>query len=193
MCRLNRNKLPTLNPDMSIEYGVKIPLMSNLYGNDIDIEWVVSATSSSGTTSNMSSARSQKSNPYGEIAANSSNTNPTMHRMASFIDNNNIPISFKQRRLPSANKQRLPWDENNFDQNANSIQAKTREAAPMKAFPLSDDLDFLGGNSKLLFTLWNLKNKCWVWNTFWKSFEIHIYLLKVVSKILCAQTIFAQL
>jgi len=111
MCRINRNKLPTLNPDMSIEYAVKIPVMSSMYSiADLDIEWIVSATSSPGSASNLSSARSQKSGMFGEIGASAQSQPPaTMHRMASFVDNNQIPINLRQRRIPSANK-RLPWE-----------------------------------------------------------------------------------
>ena len=156
MCRLNRNKLPTLNPDMTIEYAVKIPVMSSMYGiSDLDIEWIVSATSSSGSVSNLSSARSQKSSMFGEIGnTNSSSGANSMHRMASFIDNNNIPLSFKQRRIPSASK-RLPWEQqtsiesdvsghsNTASNAAVNKSSRSREVAPLKAFPLSDDpLDF---------------------------------------------------
>ena len=114
MCRINRNKLPTLNPDMSIDYAVKIPVMSSMYSvADLDIEWIVSATSSPGSASNLSSARSQKSGLFGEIGSVQPSAQPqppaTMHRMASFVDNSQIPINLRQRRIPSANK-RLPWE-----------------------------------------------------------------------------------
>lgn len=158
MCRLNRNKLPTLNPDMSIEYAVKIPVMSSMYSiADLDIEWIVSATSSPGSASNLSSARSQKSGMFGEIANSGQQPPATMHRMASFVDNNQIPINLRQRRIPSANK-RLPWEQSGEDPLAvsNSTQsnqtsrsgakATSREVAPLKAFPLTDDtLDFANG------------------------------------------------
>lgn len=144
-CRLQRNKLPTLNPDMSIEYAIKIPVMSTMYGtSDLDIEWIVSATSSSGTASNLSSARSHKAPVFGEIANPSGSS---MHRMASFVDGANIPLSFKQRRIPSAAK-RLPWENQNSAEGSEpaSPAIRGREAAPLKAFPLTDDtIDFTNG------------------------------------------------
>ena len=110
-CRLQRNKLPTLNPDMSIEYAVKIPAQSSLQAGaliDLDIEWIVSAATSSSSASNMSSARSHKaSSVFGEIGQPGA---ASMHRMASFVDNSHIPLTFKQRRIPSASK-RLPWEQ----------------------------------------------------------------------------------
>lgn len=151
MCRLNRKKVPTLNPDMSLEYAVKIPVMSSIYGiSDLDIEWIVSATSS-GSASNMSSARSHKSNVFGEVHTPNTGAS-SMHRMASFVDNNHIPINFKQRRIPSGNK-RLPWDQaattheidksaqsiNTHSNNTISVRSNGREVAPLKAFPLPTD------------------------------------------------------
>jgi len=124
---------------MSIDYAVKIPLMSTMYGlSDLDIERIVSATSSSGTASNLSSARSHKaSSVFGEIGQPGA---ASMHRMASFVDNNKIPLSFKQRRIPSANK-RLPWDQQPSTEGSEppSPAARARDAAPLKAFPLTDD------------------------------------------------------
>lgn len=151
--RLSRNKLPVLNPDMTIEYGVKIPpsnapSLVNSFGNhEVDIEWIVSASSSS-SASNMSSARSQKSSVFSEI----SNQN-NLHRMINLNDNSISSISsgsFRQRR-PSGTK-RLPWEDANLSDisqsnSANSKATRNREAAPLKAFPLSDDLDFLSPGS----------------------------------------------
>ena len=149
MYRINRNKLPSLNPDMTIEYAVKIPnmIMPLNFGNELDVEWIVSASSSSASTSNLSSARSQKS-VFSEISNNTNN----MHRVVSVGDaNNNISSgSFKQRRT-SASK-RLPWDE--FAENQNILNqsmpklGKTREVAPLKAFPLVDDIDSVNGKTQ---------------------------------------------
>lgn len=174
--RLNRNKLPVLNADMTVEYGIRIPpsnapmLMNSFGGNsELDIEWIVSAssssTSSSASLSNMSSARSQKS-VFSEISnpSNSNNASNSIHRMINLNDNGMLSIStgsFKQRR-PSGTK-RLPWEDNdmlaqaapinNFNGNQNNPNSQNtpktnrmREAAPLKAFPLSDDPDFLAGN-----------------------------------------------
>lgn len=177
--RLNRNKLPVLNADMTVEYGIKIPpsnapMLMNGYGgnSELDIEWIVSAssssTSSSASLSNMSSARSQKS-VFSEISNPSNNANNAVHRMINLNDNGMLSIStgsFKQRR-PSGTK-RLPWEDNdmltqannnnniNSNGNGNHIgngssntpkpMNRMREAAPLKAFPLSDDPDFLAGN-----------------------------------------------
>lgn len=150
MCRVSRNKLPVLNADMTIDYAIKIPstIISNGYGNDLDIEWIVSASSSSGSASNLSSARSQAS-IFNENNPQSNSNASSVHRMAS-LDNNNIAIStgsFKQRR-PSGNK-RLPWEEVNDNQitshqNVPKVM-RSREVAPLKAFPLTDELDFVNG------------------------------------------------
>jgi len=119
-----------------------------MYGiSDLDIEWIVSATSSSGSASNISSARSHKaSSVFGEIAQPGA---PSIHRMASFADNNKIPISFKQRRIPSANK-RLPWDQqvSTDGSDTQSPGIRPRDAAPLKAFPLTDEtIDFSSGKT----------------------------------------------
>jgi hypothetical protein len=158
MCRVSRNKLPVLNPDMTIEYAIKIPstIISNGYGNDLDIEWIVSASSSSGSASNLSSARSQASVFNDNTNSNNStNNNSNIHRMVSLDNNtNNMPIStgsFKQRR--SSGTKRLPWEEvneNNNQNNNNQQQVpkvmRSREVAPLKAFPLTDELDFVNGS-----------------------------------------------
>jgi hypothetical protein len=151
MCRVSRNKLPVLNSDLTIDYAIKIPstIISNGYGNDLDIEWIVSASSSSGSASNLSSARSQASVFNENINANN-NSNSNIHRMASLATDSISTGSFKQRRT-SGNK-RLPWEDANENQsnatNLNQIVPKvmrSREVAPLKAFPLTDELDFVNG------------------------------------------------
>ena len=149
MCRVSRNKLPVLNSDLTIDYAIKIPstVLSNGYGNDLDIEWIVSASSSSGSASNLSSARSQAS-VYNENINNNNNSNTNIHRMASIATESISTGSFKQRR-PSGNK-RLPWEDANENQSSNTNQTvhkvmRSREVAPLKAFPLTDELDFVNG------------------------------------------------
>jgi hypothetical protein len=70
--------------------------------------------------------------------------------MASLATDSISTGSFKQRRT-SGNK-RLPWEDANENQsnatNLNQIVPKvmrSREVAPLKAFPLTDELDFVNG------------------------------------------------
>ena len=143
--RLNRNKLATLNSDMNIEYGVKIPPSGAVFtaGYDPDIEWIVSASASSASASNLSSARSQKSiydtNTNGTNANNNNNNN--VHR----LNDNNISISSGSFRRSSGNK-RLPW-EDQLDNQTTPKVVHSREVAPLKAFPLHDEFDFVNASS----------------------------------------------
>ncbi len=122
--RLQRNVLPTLNTDMSIEYGLKIPPSGVLINNnDIDIEWVVSA-SSSASASNLSSARSNRS----------------------LLIENNTNFALSIRR--TSGTKRLPWEDEDskFQKSQQFIpKIKTREIVPLKAFPLNDESDFIKG------------------------------------------------
>lgn len=128
--RINRNKLPSLNADLTVEYGVKIPPSGSVIaGYDLDIEWIISASASSASASNMSSARSQKSLH--------TEANNNFQKIITLNDNN-MPISSGSFRRPSATK-RLPWEDSNSAPKA----AKSREVAPLRAFPLNDEPDFL--------------------------------------------------
>ncbi len=131
--RINRNKLPSLNADITVEYGVKIPPSGSVIaGYDLDIEWIISASASSSSASNMSSARSQKS-----FNIDSNNANNNFQKVITLNDNN-MSISSGSFRRPSATK-RLPWeDSNNAPKNS-----KNRDVAPLRAFPLNDEPDFL--------------------------------------------------
>lgn len=130
---------------MTIEYGLKIPPPGVTFPNgyDLDVEWVISASASSASASNLSSARSQKSTVV-EPAKNNNGT----HRMINLNDKNNI--STGSFRRPSGTK-RLPWDEINdsssmlINPNIPKVM-RSREVAPLKAFPLNDDIDFANGN-----------------------------------------------
>lgn len=143
---------------MSIEYAIKLPsstsLITSVNASEPDIDWIISASTSSTHNSSLniksstSSARSTKSlNEY---------------------EQNIMPQSILKRK-PSA--KRLPWDEpfngNNTNnsqnngnnnnvmllQNGNNLTSTTvpkvmrsREVAPLKAFPFEENLDI---NSKL--------------------------------------------
>lgn len=149
--RVNRNVLASLNNDMSLDYGVKIPSAGatiSKNGLDLDIEWIISASSSSASDSNVSSARSQKSVL---IDSNNSNSN-SIHRITNLNQNSSQQISSVSFRRPSASK-RLPWEEiitNNNSNNAPKVN-RSREVAPLKAFPLNDEFDFLAGKLIIFF------------------------------------------
>ncbi|CAF0703596.1 unnamed protein product [Brachionus calyciflorus] len=139
--RLNRNKIANLNSDMTLEYGVKIPSTGTTFGSnglDLDIEWIISASSSSASTSNISSARSQRS-----VFVDSNSTNMINHRIAN-LNQANMQISTGSFRRPSGTK-RLPWEETNSQNNSIPVPKvnKSREVAPLKAFPLNDDLEIV--------------------------------------------------
>lgn len=148
--RVNRNILATLNSDMSLDYGVKIPSSGATISNnglDLDIEWIISASSSSALESNASSARSQKSV---FIDTNNSNSN-NIHRISNLNQNSNQQISSVSFRRPSASK-RLPWEETIANNGLNNIPkvSRSREVAPLKAFPLNDEFDILAGKLIIL-------------------------------------------
>lgn len=155
--RLNRNKIASLNNDMTVEYGIKIPsagttISSN--GLDLDIEWIISASSSSASASNLSSARSQRS-VFIDSTSNIGNiTSQNTHRIAN-LNQPNIQISTGSFRRPSGTR-RLPWEEaqNNTSLNVPNT-TRSREVAPLKAFPLNDELELINGNylKKKLFEL----------------------------------------
>jgi hypothetical protein len=155
--RIRRNKLPVLNPDMTIEYGLKLPMQTSPFQMtpssngriELDIEWIVSASAQS-AQSNLSTARSNNTNNvYSEPINNNNNGIHAMHRMANFDDDTIASSLIKQRgRQPSSNvKGRgLPWDELNDTTNYQTKSIRSREVAPLKAFPLNDDTDFLNPN-----------------------------------------------
>jgi hypothetical protein len=108
--RLSRNKLPVLNADMSIDYALKIPASNSftLNMNEPDIEWIISASSSSAIASGMSSARSQKS-LLAEITNGYEHAGPnSLHRIVNISESKISASSFK--RISSASK-RLPWED----------------------------------------------------------------------------------
>ncbi len=158
--RIKRNILPKLNSDMSLEYGIKIPTSGVIVtNNDVDIEWVVSASSSSSASaSNQSSARSQKS----ILNENTNNINNTNNSFSNFnrmltLNDKSKSISTGSFRRPSSSK-RMPWDDLNDQNIANSNNGqgsnnngipkvmRSREVAPLKAFPLNDEFEFLNSN-----------------------------------------------
>ena len=138
--RLNRNKLPTLNSDMTIDYGVKIPQsgVALSSGYDPDIEWIVSASSSSASAN---SARSQKSGSQ-DLSNNISNNSSNR-----ILSDNNIPISSGSFRQRSSGNKRLPWEEAVLNDQNSASPKIMHTVAPLKAFPLNDELDFANSNS----------------------------------------------
>jgi hypothetical protein len=153
--RVNRNRIATLNQDYTVDYGLKIPATGVAISSthDLDIEWIISASpTSSASVSNQSSARSNRSFPV--IEGNKNNANNakdvnSFYRNMNLADNNVI-ISTGSLRRPSGYK-RLPWDELNDMNSVTSSHSapkatRAREVAPLKAFPLNDNLDFLNGN-----------------------------------------------
>ena len=146
---------------MTIEYGIKIPTSGVIItNNDVDIEWVVSASSSSSASaSNLSSARSQKSilneNTNNNNNNNTNNSFSNFNRMLTLNDKTKS-ISTGSFRRPSGSK-RMPWDElidqnlnsnNGLNNNSSSVPKvmRSREVAPLKAFPLNDEFEFLNSN-----------------------------------------------
>lgn len=155
---------------MTIEYGLKIPAAMNGaagagvngmggggFGGgsgDLDIEWIVSASSSS-SASHISSARSNKLNDPNMMGA------AATHRSinTSLFNNENLngqaPFSRREKRLP--------WDDDGgggggglgaggaMNGGGMSKVMRSREGVPLKAFPLMDDSnDFLNSNSSML-------------------------------------------
>lgn len=132
-CRLERQKIPALNPDMTLEYGLKIPtMMGGLSAADLDIEWIVSASSSS-SASHLSSARSHKSGGV------------ELHRHSLLSNENQIlngPTPFRREK-------RVPWEDESVNGGVSKLM-RSREGVPLKAFPLMDDSnDFLNSNSNI--------------------------------------------
>ena len=135
--RLNRNKIATINPDMTIDYGVKIPQSGVVLssGYDPDIEWIVSASSSSASAS----ARSRPANDTASATTN--------NRMMSLNDNGAVRISSGSFRQRSSGK-RLPWEDAISNDQSISSQKVAHTVAPLKAFPLNDEFD-LTSNGKI--------------------------------------------
>jgi hypothetical protein len=140
--RLSRDKYAILNTDMTIDYAIKLPTSTSLLtvsGNEPDIDWIISASTSAHSVNlSSSSARSVRSvNEY---------------------EQNILPQQPQQtvyKRKPSA--RRLPWDNVNDQYNSsNSLNSqptslnlsnvpkvmRSREVAPLKAFPFEENLDF---------------------------------------------------
>lgn len=175
-CRLGRNKIATLNPDMTLEYGLKIPAISSIGAGggmgllgggsgDIDIDWIVSASSSS-SASHLSSARSinntnnnnrlfndslvQQALPLPPPSTSLQQPPPstTSRNINTSLFNNDLngPAPFSRR------EKRLPWDDDAINNNVGGVGGskvmRNREGMPLKAFPLMDDTnDFLNSNS----------------------------------------------
>lgn len=141
--RLNRNKIATINPDMTIDYGIKIPQSGVVLsgGYDPDIEWIVSASSSSASAS----ARSQRGN---DTTTNNTNNN----RIISLNDNGVAPISSGSFRQRSSGNKRLPWEEAGSNDQSITSQKVAHTVAPLKAFPLNDEFDS-ASNGKYIFKI----------------------------------------
>ena len=140
--RLNRNKIATINPDMTIDYGVKIPQSGVVLssGYDPDIEWIVSASSSSASAS----ARSRPGNDTNNNASATTN-----NRMMSLNDNGAVRISSGSFRQRSSGNKRLPWEDAISNDQSISSQKVAHTVAPLKAFPLNDEFD-LASNGKII-------------------------------------------
>jgi hypothetical protein len=137
--RLNRNKIATINPDMTIDYGIKIPQSGVVLsgGYDPDIEWIVSASSSSASAS----ARSQR--------GNDSNSNTNNNRIISLNDKG-VPISSGSFRQRSSGNKRLPWEEAGSNDQSITSQKVAHTVAPLKAFPLNDEFDSTSNGKYIL-------------------------------------------
>lgn len=150
--RLSRDKYPILNTDMTIDYGVKLPSSTSLLtinGNEPDIDWIVSASTSAHSVHlSSTSARSVRSvNEYEQ------NILPQQQQTVN-------------KRKPSATKL-LPWDKvndqyNNSNTSLNSQPSsvnstnvpkvmRSREVAPLKAFPFDDNLEVNNPSKKIIF------------------------------------------
>jgi hypothetical protein len=131
--RIERNTYATLSSDMTVEYAIKLSsLASTASGVDPDLDWIVSASASS-------SANGRSAN------------NTTNNSTASFeYDANLLTQQITIKRKSSA--KRLPWEDQQFQapsldtfNSPSSVPkvTKSREVAPLKAFPMyGDDNDF---------------------------------------------------
>lgn len=160
-CRLGRNKIATLNPDMTLDYGLKLPAMggggTNGFGGgggmigsggDMDIEWIVSASSSS-SASLISSARSNKLSDPSMMTTGGSSAHRSIN--TSLFNNENMIMNGSTAF--SRRDKRLPWDEDTSNGGgAKVMRGREGGGVPLKAFPLMDDSnDFLNSNSSNLF------------------------------------------
>lgn len=128
--RIDRNIYATLSSDMTIEYAIKLSsLASTASGVDPDLDWIVSASASSSANGRPNNSNSNSSN-------------------ASFdYDPNLLTQQINIKRKSSA--KRLPWEDQQFQApsldnfNSSSVPKvnKSREVAPLKAFPLFGDQD----------------------------------------------------
>lgn len=160
-CRLGRNKIATLNPDMTLDYGLKLPAMGSSgatngfggigmigSGGDMDIEWIVSASSSS-SASLISSARSNKLN---DPSMMTSGGGSSVHRSINTSLFNNENMIMNGSTAFSRRDKRLPWDEDPSNGGVKVMRGREGGGVPLKAFPLMDDSnDFLNSNSSNLF------------------------------------------
>ena len=134
--RLSRDKYAILNTDMTIDYAIKLPSSTSLLsvnGNEPDIDWIISASASAHSAHlSTSSARSVRS--------------------VNEFEQNILPQQTVYKRKPSA--KRLPWEIDQYNSNAslNSINSnvnmpnvpkvmRSREVAPLKAFPFEENVD----------------------------------------------------
>ena len=143
--RLNRNKIATINSDMTIDYGVKIPQSGVAIsgGYDPDIEWIVSASSSSASAN---SARSQKGGNESNVSTSNNN-----NRIINFNENN-VSISSGSFRRTSGSK-RLPWEDATPNDQNMSTQKVVHTVAPLKAFPFNDEFDSSSNGKKIISSL----------------------------------------
>ena len=81
--------------------------------------------------------------------------------IAGLGSDNNMPISSGSFRQRSSGNKRLPWEDAALiDQNSASPKI-IHTVAPLKAFPLNDELDFINSNSN-----GNLKRRLFLIKTF---------------------------
>jgi hypothetical protein len=137
--RLNRNKYAKLNSDMAIEYGIKIPTATT-YGQQIsepDIDWIISASASSPNSAALMTTQSSR------LISNTSNYE--------FDETHSQPqLVFKRKPSATTMTKRLPWEDQQQRQPIQNIPKvmKSREVAPLKAFPLVvDNLDSMAVDS----------------------------------------------
>lgn len=144
--RIERKTYATLNSDMTVEYAIKLSsLASTASGIDPDLDWIVSASASSSANgrANISNSSTTSFNDY---------------------DSNLLTQQITIKRKSSA--KRLPWEDQQLS--APSLEAfnsvpkvnKSREVAPLKAFPLfGEDNEYamssINSYGKIFWNFWS--------------------------------------
>lgn len=162
--RIERNVYAKLNSDMTIDYAIKIPAIvatSANGGSEPDLEWIISATTTSAANSTNSSNL--------PLSSRSRNFDFNDFTTDSQLSQSNVVL---KRKTSASAAKRLPWEDQSSHENINSAVPKVtriREVAPLKAFPLyTDENDFLSSSNYMKI---NLKQFLSFMKTFVKDYH----------------------